>query len=179
VGTPGRNGLPPLKRGNNVESWQQPDRFLPILFTNTMPQEERRYRFLNQFATQRTTQNGHIELDGMTHPIDKHVGTRIRQGRWMRGATQQNLGDAVGCKFQKYETGANRVSASRLCDIANALDVPIIYFFEGKEQANPLLSIFPDRGSAELLRIWMSMPERQKQALLGLAKSMTDMEGQT
>ena len=146
-----------------------------------MPQDKWRRGFLDQFATRRLLQNAHIELDGMTHPIDKHVGTRIRQGRWMRGKTQQDLGDAVGCKFQqiqKYETGANRVSASRLWDIADALDVPITYFFEGKEQADPLLSIFPDRGSAELLRIWMSMPERQKHALLGLAKSMTDTEGQ-
>lgn len=117
----------------------------------------------------------------MTHPIDKHVGTRIRQGRWMRRKTQQDLGDAVGCKFQqiqKYETGANRVSASRLWDIAKALGVPITYFFEGKEQADPLLSMFPDRGSAELLRIWMSLPDKQKQAILGLAKSMADREGQ-
>jgi len=98
----------------------------------------------------------------------------------MRGTTQQDLGDAVGCKFQqiqKYETGANRVSASRLWDIANALGVPITYFFEGKEQADSLLSTLPDRGSAELLRIWMSLPDRQKQALLSLVKSMTGMDG--
>ncbi|PSK81552.1 transcriptional regulator with XRE-family HTH domain [Limimaricola soesokkakensis] len=115
----------------------------------------------------------------MTHPIDKHVGTRIRQGRWIRGTTQQDLGDAVGCKFQqiqKYETGANRVSASRLWDIADALEVPITYFFEGEAQSEPPLSRFPDRGSAELLRIWTSLKDRQKQALLSLAKSMTDMD---
>lgn len=117
----------------------------------------------------------------MTHPIDKHVGTRIRHARWMRGKTQQDLGEAVNCKFQqiqKYETGANRVSASRLWDIANALGLPITYFFEGTDQPDPMLSTFPDRGSAELLRIWMSLPDRQKQALLSLAKSMADMEGQ-
>ena len=117
----------------------------------------------------------------MPHPIDTHVGKRIRHGRWMRGTTQQDLGDAVGCKFQqiqKYETGANRVSASRLWDIANVLGVPITFFFEGTDQPNPVLSAFPDRGSAELLRIWRFLPERQKQALLSLAKSMTNTDGQ-
>jgi transcriptional regulator with XRE-family HTH domain len=116
----------------------------------------------------------------MTHPIDKHVGSRIRHGRWMRGMTQQDLGDAAGCKFQqiqKYETGANRVSASRLWGIAKALGVPITFFFEGKEQPDPVLSTFPDRGSAELLGIWMSLPDKQKQALLSLAKSMANMDG--
>jgi transcriptional regulator with XRE-family HTH domain len=117
--------------------------------------------------------------DDMTHPIDKHVGSRIRYGRWMRGKSQHDLGDAVECRFQqiqKYETGMNRVSASRLWDIAKALDLPITYFFEGQEQPGLMLSTFPDRGSAELLRIWMSLPDRQKQALLSLAKSMTDMD---
>ena len=116
----------------------------------------------------------------MTHPIDKHVGSRIRHGRWMRGMTQQDLGDAAGCKFQqiqKYETGANRVSASRLWGIAKALGVSITFFFEGKEQPDPVLSTFPDRGSAELLGIWMSLPDKQKQALLSLAKSMANMDG--
>ena len=52
------------------------------------------------------------------------------------GMTQQQLGDIVGIKFQqiqKYETGMNRISASRLWDIAQALDVPISFFFEGFE----------------------------------------------
>ena len=55
------------------------------------------------------------------HPVDVHVGKRIRHRRWMVGMTQQQLADAVGIKFQqiqKYETGMNRVSASRLWDIA-------------------------------------------------------------
>ena len=64
----------------------------------------------------------------MKHEVDVHVGTRIRHRRWLIGMTQQQLADQVGIKFQqiqKYETGANRVSASRLWDIARALDVPI------------------------------------------------------
>jgi len=68
----------------------------------------------------------------LKHPVDVHVGKRIRQRRWMVGVTQQQLADAVGIKFQqiqKYETGMNRVSASRLWDVARALDVSIAFFF--------------------------------------------------
>ena len=70
----------------------------------------------------------------MSHPVDVHVGKRIRHRRWLVGMTQQQLAAAVGIKFQqiqKYETGANRVSASRLWDIAAALDVQVSFFFEG------------------------------------------------
>ena len=50
----------------------------------------------------------------MKHPVDVHVGKRVRHRRWMVGMTQQQLGDIVGIKFQqiqKYETGMNRISA--------------------------------------------------------------------
>ena len=70
----------------------------------------------------------------MAHPVDVHVGKRIRHRRWLVNMTQQQLAERVGIKFQqiqKYETGANRVSASRLWQISRALDVAISYFFEG------------------------------------------------
>ena len=57
----------------------------------------------------------------MPHKVDIHVGQRLRQRRWLVGMTQQGLAEMVGIKFQqiqKYETGANRVSASRLWDIS-------------------------------------------------------------
>ena len=72
----------------------------------------------------------------MAHPVDQHVGKRIRHRRWLVGMTQQQLADQVGIKFQqiqKYETGANRVSASRLWDISKSLQVDISFFFEGIE----------------------------------------------
>ena len=72
----------------------------------------------------------------MAHPVDVHVGKRIRHRRWLVGMTQQQLAEKVGIKFQqiqKYETGANRVSASRLWDIADSLEVPVSFFFEGIE----------------------------------------------
>ena len=74
----------------------------------------------------------------MAHPVDQHVGQQMRHRRWMIGMTQQQLADAVGIRFQqiqKYETGANRVSASRLWDIAAAMDVSVGFFFEGLNTA--------------------------------------------
>ena len=66
--------------------------------------------------------------------VDMHVGARIRMRRRFLGLTQQVLADALGLTFQqvqKYERGANRVSASKLYDIARALQAPVTYFFEG------------------------------------------------
>jgi transcriptional regulator with XRE-family HTH domain len=68
------------------------------------------------------------------HQTDKHVGNRIKMRRLMLGISQQKLGDALGLTFQqvqKYEKGANRVSASRLQRIAQILQVPESFFFEG------------------------------------------------
>ena len=66
-------------------------------------------------------------------PIDRHVGRRIRARRNERGLSQNRLAETIGVTFQqvqKYERGANRVVASRLYDLAVALDVPVDYFFE-------------------------------------------------
>ncbi len=70
----------------------------------------------------------------MPHPIDIHVGLRVRQRRALLGMSQTDLGKAVDLTFQqvqKYERGANRISASRLFEFAAVLDVPVSHFFEG------------------------------------------------
>ena len=70
----------------------------------------------------------------MAHPVDIHVGRRVRLRRWFRGMTQLELGERVGIRFQqiqKYEAGTNRISASRMWEIAAAMEVPMSYFFEG------------------------------------------------
>jgi transcriptional regulator with XRE-family HTH domain len=70
---------------------------------------------------------------GYPNPIDVHVGARIRLRRTLLGISQVTLAEAIGLTFQqvqKYEKGANRVSSSRLVDIANVLDVGIPYFFQ-------------------------------------------------
>jgi transcriptional regulator with XRE-family HTH domain len=69
---------------------------------------------------------------GVAHPVDIHVGERIRSRRHLLGLTQQALGKALGLTSQqmyKYESASNRVSASRLFAIAKVLDVPVSYFF--------------------------------------------------
>src|SRR3954462_13852637 len=68
------------------------------------------------------------------NPIDKHVGSRVRMRRMMLSMSQEKLGDALGLTFQqvqKYEKGTNRISASRLQQIATILQVPVALFFEG------------------------------------------------
>ena len=65
--------------------------------------------------------------------VDMHVGKRIRLRRTLLGMSQEQLGGELNITFQqvqKYERGANRVSASRLWDIGQILDVPINYFFD-------------------------------------------------
>lgn len=67
-------------------------------------------------------------------PVDKHVGAVIRRQRMFKGLTQSDLGKALGLTFQqvqKYESGMNRVGASNLLRIADALDVDVAYFFRG------------------------------------------------
>jgi transcriptional regulator with XRE-family HTH domain len=68
------------------------------------------------------------------NPVDKHVGSRVRLRRMMLNMSQTKLGDELGLTFQqvqKYEKGKNRISASRLQQTADALQVPVTFFFEG------------------------------------------------
>ncbi len=70
---------------------------------------------------------------GKPHPVDVHVGARVRMRRTLLGMTQTDLGDALGLTFQqvqKHERGTNRISASRLYDLSRVLDLSIKHFFE-------------------------------------------------
>ena len=121
----------------------------------------------------------------MKHPVDIHVGKRVRHRRWMVGMTQQQLAEQVGIKFQqiqKYETGMNRVSASRLWDMASALSVPVSFFFEGLENhADETVSdaipgdILADKEALELVRSYYAIPENQRRRLFELARVLSDV----
>ena len=123
----------------------------------------------------------------MVHVVDVHVGKRIRQRRWLTGMTQQKLAELVGIKFQqiqKYETGANRVSASRLWDIADALGVPVSFFCEGlKDEAvdgsAPIdglpADLMADKEAMELVRSYYAIPENQRRRLFELARVLSDV----
>ena len=100
--------------------------------------------------------------------------------------TQQQLGDAVGIKFQqiqKYETGMNRVSASRLWDIGQALDASISFFFEGLDaeyeqdiadnKTSAQGDLLADKEALELVRSYYSIPEEQRRKLFDLARVLS------
>ena len=75
----------------------------------------------------------------MPHPIDVYVGTKIRLTRAARGVSQQQLSEMLNISFQqlqKYERGINRISASRLWEISQALGVKTAYFFDGAEEGD-------------------------------------------
>ncbi|MCF6272795.1 MAG: helix-turn-helix domain-containing protein [Rhodobacteraceae bacterium] len=129
----------------------------------------------------------------MKHPVDVHVGKRVRHRRWMVGMTQQQLGEAVGIKFQqiqKYETGMNRVSASRLWDISKALDVDVRFFFDGIDEgmieagdgavtvkSTPKIQgdLLADKEALDLVRSYYAIPENQRRRLFDLARALTDV----
>jgi transcriptional regulator with XRE-family HTH domain len=94
---------------------------------------------------------------GVPDPVDLHVGVRIRTRRLLLGMNQETLANALGLTFQqvqKYEGGANRVSASRLAQMAEVLGVPVAYFF------NDLDSIGDEVASEEVeLRELLQRPE--------------------
>ncbi|WP_298971962.1 helix-turn-helix transcriptional regulator [uncultured Roseobacter sp.] len=122
----------------------------------------------------------------MVHVVDVHVGKRIRQRRWLVGMTQQKLAECVGIKFQqiqKYETGANRVSASRLWDIADALDVDVAFFFEGLKSETDVeaasesipADMMGDKEAMDLVRSYYAIPENQRRRLFELARVLSDV----
>lgn len=120
----------------------------------------------------------------MKHPVDVHVGKRIRHRRWMVGMTQQQLAEKVGIKFQqiqKYETGMNRVSASRLWDVAATLSVPVSFFFEGLDKPSSAEAetsvpgdILADKEALDLVRSYYAIPENQRRRLFELARVLSD-----
>lgn len=94
--------------------------------------------------------SGRMASKGLPNPIDVHVGKRIRLRRTLLGMSQMTLAESLGLTFQqvqKYERGANRVSSSRLMDLANALDVPLAYFFD------EMSASVADQSPSELIRM--------------------------
>jgi len=126
----------------------------------------------------------------MANAIDLHVGKRLRRRRRLLGLTQQQLAESIGIRFQqiqKYECGANRVTASRLYELAVALNVPVNYFFEGLAVATPAqpgapandrdliaADVLSQKETLELIRAYYKLGERPRRRLLDLAKALQD-----
>lgn len=130
----------------------------------------------------------------MPHPIDIHVGRRLRQRRRLLGLTQEKLAHAVEIRFQqiqKYESGANRISASRLWSLAKALDVSVSYFFDGINGNGaepkhdytdrreygfaeaPAESVLEDKETIDLVRYYYQLNEEPRRRLLDLARALS------
>ena len=122
----------------------------------------------------------------MKNSIDLHIGQRVRHRRWLLGMTQQDLAQSIGVRFQqiqKYESGANRISASRLWDLARALDVPVAFFYTslgepaagaGRGAEDGALQ---QKETMDLVRAYYAMPEKQRRSLFDLAQAATKQDG--
>jgi transcriptional regulator with XRE-family HTH domain len=122
----------------------------------------------------------------MADETDLYVSRRLRRRRRLLGMTQQELAVQVGVRFQqiqKYECGANRMTSSRLYDLARAMNVPVQYFFDGLDEqmgpgkpANDAESLESDvlsqKETLELVRAYYRLSERPRKRLLELAKAL-------
>lgn len=111
------------------------------------------------------------------HPVDAHVGSRVRLRRTLLGLSQQKLGQDLGLTFQqiqKYERGANRIGASRLYELSEILDVPLSFFFEEM----PAKSISASGGLADTEREFehQYMSKRETLELVRAYYKITDLE---
>ena len=116
------------------------------------------------------------------NPIDIHVGSRIRLRRTMLGMSQEKLGESLGITFQqiqKYENGANRISFSRLVQIARALRCRVVDLMDvldtpAGEGDVDLLSRMRTPGALELLSAFERLPQEARSSLVNLLRVMTD-----
>lgn len=128
----------------------------------------------------------------MTHPVDIHVGAKIRQRRRLVGMTQQELADQIGTvaqQVQKYEIAANRISAGRLYDIARALETGAECFFAGladedadadaasmgapqTPRAIPIDDLMMTKDAQQFLRSCFAVPEPRRKEFLSLVTAL-------
>lgn len=133
---------------------------------------------------------------GRASSVDEHVGARLRQRRALMGMSQEKLAECVGITFQqvqKYENGANRISAGRLYEFSDALNVPVSFFYENMKANNPksyrnlgvsegeqsVIEDQPDimqmKETLELVRVYYSIQNpKLRKDLFNLVKSMAD-----
>ena len=145
-------------------------------------------------SRRRAKSSDRMASKGFPNPIDVHVGSRVRLRRTLLGMSQTALAEAVGLTFQqiqKYERGVNRVSSSRLVDLANALNVTISYFFDEmsagvsaqspselmRKNRRPDIDLEKDplakRETLEFVRAYYKIPDlRVRKQLFELTKSV-------
>ncbi len=105
-----------------------------------------------------------VSKDG-PHPVDIQVGRRARERRTLEGMSQTAVAERLGLTFQqlqKYERGHNRISASKLYELANIFDVPVSYFYEGMEAGKDAPSrdeTLTKRETLELVKAYYSISD--------------------
>ncbi|MFA5592190.1 MAG: helix-turn-helix transcriptional regulator [Micavibrio sp.] len=137
-----------------------------------------------------------VRKKGRANSIDEHVGLQLRQRRSLLGYSQERLAERVGITFQqiqKYENGANRVSASRLYEFSKVLDIPVNFFFEtyGSNENKAGIAGFAEgeqspfegqpsdimarKETLELIRVYYSIQNpKLRKDLFKLVKSMAE-----
>lgn len=123
------------------------------------------------------------------HPVDRHVGLRIRMRRKELGISQERLAGLIRLTFQqiqKYERGANRVSASKLWDLAHALNTSIAYFYEGLgdppvgaslpslDEDIAVRNFMLSRDGIELALLFPKLSRVQARGVMALLRSVAD-----
>jgi transcriptional regulator with XRE-family HTH domain len=131
--------------------------------------------------------------DRSPNPVDVHVGSRIRLRRKIMGVSQERLAESLGLTFQqvqKYERGSNRVSASKLYEIAATLQTQITYFFEGLADPSAIQDGEVAPEAERFVQDFLLMPEglelaglfpkitraRVRRRVLDLVRSMAEEE---
>ena len=100
----------------------------------------------------------------MSHPVDVHVGKKLKNLRVLRGLTQTDVAKGLNISFQqvqKYELGRNRISASKLFEIANILNVPPSYFFEGLDQTADEATPVIDEETARIASVFSKIKDER------------------
>jgi transcriptional regulator with XRE-family HTH domain len=113
----------------------------------------------------------------MTHPVDIHVGHRLRHLRVLRGMTQTDVAQGLDISFQqvqKYELGRNRISASKIFDIAKILNVPPAYFFEGLGETGGSGPVIDDDTARIAATVSKIKDERVKSRLMAFIDAVTN-----
>ena len=129
--------------------------------------------------------NATIDPADRAAAVDQHVGARILERRTMLGISQQQLAATIGVTYQqahKYERGHNRISAGRLYEIAEALAVPVSYFFEGVEEDGAEAAHEPTHRQRLVLELAKNFSaienERHQEAVSQLARTLADTDSE-
>ena len=127
-----------------------------------------------------------MAADQEPHLVDIHVGARVRMRRKSLGLSQTQLADSVGITFQqlqKYERGANRVSASKLYGMAVTLQTSVSWFFEGMpsmegpggtdQRTRAVRRFMATEEGVELASLVPQLPMAQRLQILALARTLS------